>query len=105
ATTTVARARVVRRPATSACAARSRFNVSPACFPGGVAVARGLVYAADGPLDARSELLLFPMALDGQFDEAVEQARVRQAARLPQLRVHADRREAGNRVDLVHVQR
>ena len=41
------------------------------------------------------------VALDGQLDEPVDELRVGDAGRLPQLRVHRDRREPGHRVGLV----
>ncbi len=37
----------------------------------------------------------------GQLDQAAEQVTVAEAGGFPQLRVHADRREPGNRVDFV----
>src|ERR1043166_9817969 len=43
-------------------------------------------------------------ALDSELEEALDQARVLQLRRLPQLRVHRDVREAGDGVDLVQVE-
>ena len=42
------------------------------------------------------------VACDREVDEPVEQRGVRQPGHLPQLRVHRDRREPGDRVQLVH---
>src|SRR5438552_14581506 len=42
------------------------------------------------------------VAFYGQLDQAVDQLRVGNARGLPHLRVHGDRGEAGDRVDLVH---
>src|ERR1700687_4905157 len=52
---------------------------------------------------ARAEELLLAVALDGQSDQTVEQARELDAARSPELRVHADGRETWNRVHFVEV--
>ena len=41
------------------------------------------------------------MALERERDESVEELRVGDSCRLEELRVHARRREAGDRVDLV----
>src|SRR5438034_1940645 len=54
--------------------------------------------------DARAQTLFVGVAFDRERDEAIEQLRIRESARLPQLRVHADRREARERVHLVQVQ-
>src|ERR1043166_5773560 len=43
-------------------------------------------------------------ALDPELEEALDQARVLELRRLPQLRIHRDVREAGDSVDLVQVQ-
>ena len=44
------------------------------------------------------------MPLNCELDEPVNQFRQWNAARLPEHRVHADRRKPGNRVDLVQQQ-
>src|ERR1051326_5656800 len=55
-------------------------------------------------LHARAELLLFCVSFERQLDQAIEQLWIGKTARVPHLRVHADRREAGNRVDFVDVE-
>src|SRR5215831_115021 len=50
----------------------------------------------------RLELRAAGVALQREPDELVDQLGIRQPGRLPQLRIHRDRREAGNRVELVH---
>src|SRR5262245_56177138 len=50
---------------------------------------------------ARDEPLARGVALEPERDEAREEIRVGEPARLPELRVHADRGEAGDGVDLV----
>jgi len=42
-------------------------------------------------------------ALDRELDQPVEQIRIRQAARFPELRIHADGGESGDRVQFVEV--
>src|SRR5689334_5026056 len=64
---------------------------------------RRLMRARARVLHAGAELLLLAVAFEGEFDEAIDQLRVVEAARRPHLRVHADRREAGQRVELVQV--
>src|SRR5690349_728053 len=54
---------------------------------------------------AGAELLLFGVPGERQLDEAIEQRAVAEAGGLPQLRVHADGRESGDRVHLVDVYR
>src|SRR6187401_2136301 len=54
---------------------------------------------------ARSQLLLVGVTLDGERDEAIDQRGIRETACGPHLRVHADRREAGNGVYHVEVER
>ena len=46
---------------------------------------------------------LFPVALEGQFDQAVQKLGVRNAARFPELGIHADGGKARNGIDLVQV--
>ena len=53
---------------------------------------------------ARLELLLLAMARDRERDEPFDERLIVDAARGPQLRVHADRREAGQGVDLVEIE-
>src|SRR5260370_41603403 len=43
----------------------------------------------------------FFVKFEGEFDEAVDALRVGQTGRFPQLGVHADGSEAGNRVEFV----
>ena len=58
-----------------------------------------------GPLDrARAQLLLRRVPLQGQRDQPIEQVGIAHTARLPQLAVHADRREARERVHFVQQQ-
>src|SRR5204862_2958134 len=45
--------------------------------------------------DARAKLLLVGVALQCQRDQAIDQARIGQAARFPHFRIHADRRKPG----------
>src|SRR5688572_27295946 len=52
--------------------------------------------------DAGAQLLLLRVTLDGELNEAVEERGIRPAAGLPHLRIHADRREAGDGVHFVH---
>src|SRR5688500_5307187 len=54
-----------------------------------------------GRLHARRARLA---ALDTELDDALDQTRVFQLRRFPQLRIHGDVRETGNGVDLVHEQ-
>src|SRR5256885_5390803 len=54
---------------------------------------------------AGTQLLLLGVAFDRKRDEAIEQLRIGDAACGPHLRVHADRGEAGDGVQLVEVQR
>src|SRR5206468_12967590 len=53
---------------------------------------------------AGSELLFLGMAFERERDEAIEQLGILEAACGPHLRVHADGREAGNRVHFVQEQ-
>src|ERR1700682_3461391 len=53
---------------------------------------------------ARAELLLLRVTLDRERDQAIDQLRVRQPARVPHLRVHADRREPGDGVHFVQIE-
>src|SRR5688500_13489665 len=58
----------------------------------------------EGLQHARPQLLLGGMALERQLDETVDQRRVAHPAGLPQLRIHADGGEAGQRVHFVQVE-
>src|SRR5437867_13136736 len=53
--------------------------------------------------EARAQLLFLCVTLERERDQAIEQAGIRQAACRPHLRVHADRREPGDRVHFVEV--
>src|ERR1700712_2750192 len=53
---------------------------------------------------AGSEMLVLRVAIDRERDQSIEQLRVRQPARFPHLRVHADRGEPGDGVHLVQIQ-
>lgn len=68
---------------------------------GAAVVAATLAWGRGALPSAAGVATTAPVALDGQADELVDQGRVRQAAGDPELRVHRDRREAGDRVDLV----
>ena len=68
---------------------------------GAAVVAATLAWGRGALPSAAGVATTAPVALDGQADELVDQGRVRQAAGDPELGVHRDRREAGDRVDLV----
>ena len=60
--------------------------------------------APDPPLGSSMEYFVRAFSLmefDGEFDQAIDELGVRQSGRLPQLGVHADGSEAGNRVQFV----
>ena len=59
----------------------------------------------NGSEHRRLELLLLGVALEGERDEPIDERGAWHARRRPQLRIHADGGEAGERVDLVHVER
>src|SRR5688500_678886 len=54
--------------------------------------------------NARAQLLLLAMALDGELEKSIDQIGIGEAARFPHLRIHADGGEAGQRVHLVDEQ-
>src|SRR5690242_15422741 len=91
-----------RNPDPSACAASGQTLVRPTTS---VRMWRR-VTAQRIPLyrtlrDARPQLLLFAVTFQGELHQAVEELRVLDAGGLPQLRIHADRGEAGDRVYFV----
>src|SRR5689334_19004859 len=51
-----------------------------------------------------AKLIFFRVAFDREVDQPVDQLGVWDARSFPQLRVHADRREARHRIYLVHVE-
>ena len=53
---------------------------------------------------AHASLLLYCVTFERERDQSIDQRRIGDAARGPQLREHADRREARHRVDLVDEQ-
>ena len=50
---------------------------------------------------ARPKRVFVSMSLERQLNQAVEQCRIFETRRFPHLCVHADRREAWNRVELI----
>src|SRR5580704_11900463 len=54
-----------------------------------------------GQLDGVFRASLFAVKLERQLDQAINQLRVWQARGFPQLWIHADGREAGNRIEFV----
>ena len=57
--------------------------------------------APSGKFDRVFRALFFAMLVERQLNQAVDQLRIGNPRRLPHLRVHADRREAGDGIDFV----
>src|SRR5438067_1824336 len=106
-----ARACYTRRGScTSPCAGGARASTGPFARPARTtrptlpaASERGLSLDVRAPRRCRQRRSPWGhvMPLEGQLDEPVDQLRVRDPGRFPQLRIHRDRREPGDRVDLV----
>ncbi len=61
-------------------------------------------FSCDSSSHGGSQLLFGGVTFDRERDQAIDQLRVRQSTRFPHLRVHADRREAGDGVHFVEIQ-